>query len=302
MKNIIFKTFQTFKHPYLYDRHTNSIVILSKNEYKELKDVENGLLSYDESNVVKKYQNVGMLIPNVITTIEHSSTIPIESYINTRAKQLTLQVTQQCNLRCEYCTYSGIYNRNRTHSSKRMSWEVAKKSIDFFLKRNIAISEIVIGFYGGEPLLEFDLIKKCVKYAKQQVEGKTIVFNMTTNGTLLNDEIVDFLVEHDFKLSISLDGSKSEHDKNRKFLNGQGSFDIIINNIQRIKQRYPEYDQKLTIMTTVNPHIDIDCVLEFFNSSEIFTDKFIMFNSMKETSLDDELEYSNHYYQIRNLE
>ena len=125
-----------------------------------------------------------------------------------------------------------------------MSWDTAKKAIDFFLKRNIELPEIIIGFYGGEPLLEFDLIKKCVEYVESIVEGKKVFFNITTNGTLLTDEVVDFFVEKDFKLSISLDGSQKEHDVNRKFRDGSGSFNTIINNIKRIKTRYPQYNKK----------------------------------------------------------
>ncbi len=302
MDNIIFKIFRTYKHPYLYDRHTNSLAILSENEYKELEQVEQGNLSADESPVIKRYQSFGMLMPNVVKRIEHSGTIPVETYLDTRAKQLTLQVTQQCNLRCGYCIYSGIYTRSRSHANKRMSWDTAKKAIDFFLRRNIELPEIIIGFYGGEPLLEFDLIKKCVEYVESIVEGKKVFFNITTNGTLLTDEVVDFFVEKDFKLSISLDGSQKEHDVNRKFRDGSGSFNTIINNIKRIKTRYPQYNKKITIMTTVNPYMDLGCVLEFFDTDEVLDDKYIMFNSMKETSLEQAISYDDKHFCIRNYE
>lgn len=299
---VIFKTFRTYKHPYVYDRHTTSLVMLSEDEYLELSQVEKGVLSHEQSPVIKKYQQFGLFVPNVVEKIEHSGTEIIEHYLKTRMKQLTLQVTQQCNLRCAYCAYSGIYDRNRTHANQRMSFETAKKAIDFFLQNNSELSEVVIGFYGGEPLLEFDLIRQCVEYARSKVEGKKIIFNMTTNGTLLNDRVVDYLVENDFILGVSLDGSKEEHDVNRKFVNGTGSFDVIIDNLRTIFRRYPIFSKHINIMTTINPHMDIGCVLEYFSTEEIFSDKSIMFNTMNEVDLSQEISYTQRHYRVRNYE
>ena len=103
MNNIIFRTLRTYKHPYLYDRHTNSLAILSEEEYDELKQVEQGNLSADESPVIKRYQSFGMLMPNVVKRIEHSGTIPVENYLDTRAKQLTLQVVPSRFMRKIIC-------------------------------------------------------------------------------------------------------------------------------------------------------------------------------------------------------
>lgn len=303
-KEVIFKTFRTYAHPYVYDRHTNSLVMLTDDEFKELREVETGNLPWEQSAVVQRYQSFGLMQPNVVEKIEHPATEIVEQYLTTRMRQLTLQVTQQCNLRCAYCAYSGIYEGNRTHSSKRMSFETAKKAIDFFLERTSSRGQITIGFYGGEPLLEFDLIKQCVAYVKEKVEGKHVLFNMTTNGTLLTDEIEDFLVKNDFSLMISLDGSEKEHDVNRRFRDGRGSFSTIIGNITHLCERYPKYSKKVSIATTVNPHSDLGCVLEYFSTEKVFSDKHIVFNSMKETLLDEaaEFSYDKHYYRIRNYE
>jgi uncharacterized protein len=161
---VIFKTFRTYTQPYVYDRHTHSIVSLTDDEYEELRQIENGELDCEHSPVIQKYRRSGLFMPNVVERIEHPGTAIIEQYLKTRMMQLTLQVTQQCNLRCGYCAYSGIYDNNRTHSNKRMSFETARKAIDFFLDRNGELSDIVIGFYGGEPLLELDLIKRCIDF------------------------------------------------------------------------------------------------------------------------------------------
>lgn len=125
---------------------------------------------------------------------------------------------------------------------------------------------------------------------------------MTTNGTLLTDETVDYLAANDFSISISLDGSQPEHDANRKFANGKGSFSTIMDNIMRIRLRHPEFDKKIMIMTTINPHMDLGCVLEYFSTDDIFSDRHIMFNSMKETDLSEKLSYDQKYYMVRNYE
>ena len=299
---IVFRTVRTYKHPYLYDRHSNLVVMLSEDEYDELARVERGELLAQDSPVVCEYMEQGFLQPNIVRKIEHPMSAVIERYLETRIEQLTLQVTQQCNLRCAYCIYSGIYLRRRTHAAARMGFETAKKAIDFYIERSSSLSDAVIGFYGGEPLLEFDLIKKCVAYAKTRVEGKRIRFAMTTNGTLLTDEIADYLAENDFMLSVSIDGSKKEHDSNRRFASGEGSFDTIMGNLERIRTRHPDYWKQILFLTTINPHMDLGCVLEYFDAEDVFNDSHIIFNSMVTASLDSSSDYSDEYYAVRNFE
>jgi len=301
-EDIIVKTLRTFRHPYAYDRHTNSLVMLTEDEYQELVQVVSGEISAEQSPVIARHRQYGLFAPNIVNEIEHPGTVLIGQYLETRVLQIMLQVTQECNLRCKYCVYSGSYHSNRTHSSKRMTLETAKKAVDFLIAHSDELERVSLAFYGGEPLLEFDLIKQCVEYAKGKVEGKTVAFVLTTNGTLLSDSVVDFLAENDFGLNISLDGSKEEHDRNRKFVNGEGSFDAIIRNIRRIQERHPEYDKRVTVSTTINPHMDIGCVMEYFTTDEIFSDRAILFNEVVEKDHIEELEYDKDSYRIRNFE
>lgn len=92
-----------------------------------------------------------------------------------------------------------------------------------------------ICFYGGEPFLNFPLIKEVVEYVKQ-IDNETI-FYITTNGTLLNSEIIDFLTENNILITFSLDGFKENHDRNRVYENGRPTFDTIINNINKLQNR-----------------------------------------------------------------
>lgn len=300
---IIFRTFETYKRKYMYDRQTDTVSVLTDEEYQELKKVEEGKLEPENSTIVQKYQEQGLLLPNTVQEIQHPCTHILEHLANYRVRQLILQVTQQCNLRCKYCAYSGVYEGNRTHANKKMSFETAKKAIDFLLEHSLENSEVIIGFYGGEPLLEFRLIKECVKYVYEKCEGKKIVFSITTNATLLKDEIAKFIVENKFAVGISLDGSKKEHDISRKFPNGEGSFDIVMENLKNLQKQYPDYVNKyINIMTTVNPYMNLGCVLEFFSTDKFLKDKSIMFNNMVPTNLKEEVSYAESYFQVRNFE
>ncbi|WP_343210152.1 Cys-rich peptide radical SAM maturase CcpM [Anaerolentibacter hominis] len=298
----IFKCFKTPGACYVYDRHTNSVFSVQEQEYTEFCEIEKGKVNPEKSEIFLKYHRQGLLQKNVVEKIEHPATDFLDYLSNNRMEQLILQVTQQCNLRCAYCVYSGLYD-NRTHSNKEMTFETAKKAIDFFLARTREMNHVNISFYGGEPLLEFDLIKKCVAYVNSIVEGKEVRFGTTTNGTLLKDEVVDFLYNNDFHFSISLDGSKKEHDASRKFPSGAGSFDLVMKNVKRIKERYPEYAaNNISFMTTINPNMNLDCVMEFFSTDEVMSDSHIIFNTMADNGLKGELKFEEGFRLRRKYE
>jgi sulfatase maturation enzyme AslB (radical SAM superfamily) len=116
----------------------------------------------------------------------------------TNCRNLTLNISDECNFRCKYCVYSGIYESTRSHSDKKMELSTAKKAVDLFLKtlgnkkRGVKYNKVYIGLYGGEALLEFGLIKDIVKYVKVKVAQKgldklyEVEFRLSTNGYLLN--------------------------------------------------------------------------------------------------------------------
>jgi uncharacterized protein len=121
-----------------------------------------------------------------------------------------------------------------------MNFTTAKKAIDYFFsllregKKYNPIRKSAIGFYGGEPLLNFKLIKECVEYIKNSNSDINIMYGMTTNGSLLDEEKANWLMEHDFVISISLDGPEEEHDRLRVYDNGKGTFKDIMKNINPI--------------------------------------------------------------------
>jgi len=114
-----------------------------------------------------------------------------------------------------------------------MSWDIAKKSIDFMLSHSADANAIDVSFYGGEPLLNPDLITKCMDYTLKKAEGKLVSFHVTTNGSLLTDEIIEALLKSNSKITVSLDGPKEIQDKNRKTICGEGTFDLVFDNIKQ---------------------------------------------------------------------
>lgn len=171
----------------------------------------------------------------------HKPFAAIRRDLDTRLEQVVLNVTEACNLRCGYCVYSGRYLRKRSHSSRHMPWSLARKAVDYLLSHSRDRKTIAVGFYGGEPLLRFDLIRKTVQYMKETDGEKRVRFNVTTNGTLLTDAVIDFLAEHDINVLVSLDGPKDVHDRYRRFRNGQGSHNRVLTNLEKILERNEAY-------------------------------------------------------------
>lgn len=251
---------------YLYDVNKNRILKINKEIFELLSTWLANEDAKPDHQLINEMLENGFLSSKRISEVIHPSNSILSDFLKSKLSRITLQVTQQCNLRCSYCAYSGSYE-NRHHQNKKMSFETAKKGIDYVINRSKDASKLVIGFYGGEPLLELGMIKKCVEYAIEKGEGKQIVFSITTNGTLLNEETIEFLMNNDFTLLISLDGPKEVHDKNRKFAGSEkGSFNVIMQNYNIIKTKFPEYSKNVLFSIVLSPDNDISCVNEFFLS------------------------------------
>ncbi|NLI61453.1 MAG: thioether cross-link-forming SCIFF peptide maturase [Clostridiales bacterium] len=148
-------------------------------------------------------------------------------------KALCLHAAHDCNLGCEYCFASkGDYATNRS----LMSYEVACKSLEFLAANSGTRRNIEVDFFGGEPLLNFDVIKKTVAYGKELEKrtNKKFYFTITTNGTILNDEIMDFINENMDNIVISLDGRKEVNDAMRPDRGDHGTYDKIVSNARKI--------------------------------------------------------------------
>lgn len=149
--------------------------------------------------------------------------------------KFTLNITHRCNLNCRYC-YSG--RKFQTD----MPFEVAEKSVDFALATAPEDTPVEFSFFGGEPLLCFDLIQELTEAIHQKaVDSKQKVrLTLTTNGTLLSESVLEWIKENHVDLCISMDGPETIHNANRRFRNGQGSFPRVLGNLRRAMDVVPQ--------------------------------------------------------------
>ncbi|MEF9921445.1 MAG: Cys-rich peptide radical SAM maturase CcpM [Christensenellaceae bacterium] len=291
--NIVFKAFIEGDGYFIYDRNTNKILSVPESDYKVLTtsvDLEN------KSVVLQKYQSRGFLLESRLEKIKHPINDFLQTFEDEKVTQLILQVTQDCNLRCSYCYYVNEDYRNRHHSKLHMDTALAYKAMDYLLLHSAGKNEITLGFYGGEPLIKFDLIKECVHYMEANVQDRKVLFTLTTNGTLLTDEIVEFFIEHNVALLISLDGTKDTHDKNRVFANGKGSFDVVMQKVAHIKNKYPDFFKKLYFNTVISPEMDMACVREYYSANDVLEDAHFTSSTIQEFYTDNPVEYDDRLF------
>ena len=150
---------------------------------------------------------------------------------NTVVKALCLHVAHTCNLNCEYCfAAQGKYHGERAV----MSLEVGKAAIDFLIKHSGTRRNLEVDFFGGEPLMNFDVVKEVVAYARsiEQQHNKNFRFTLTTNGVLVDDEVIAWANRECHNVVLSLDGREEVHDRLRKTVNGKGSYATIVPKFQ----------------------------------------------------------------------
>ncbi len=173
MSNILYHVFSTRKDKYyVYDYSSHSILEIEEDIYKKLQKSE--CKSLLKEPLILNMQNQGFLLPKKDYITQNPISDNIKELLESNLRMLILQVTQGCNLRCSYCVYGGNYSQ-RQHSNLNMDKITAFKAIDFFVEHSRNTPVLTIGFYGGEPLLEFNLIKECVEYAKKKSNGKKYV-------------------------------------------------------------------------------------------------------------------------------
>ena len=153
----------------------------------------------------------------------------------TVVKALCLHIAHDCNLACKYCfAEEGEYHGRRA----LMSFEVGKKALDFLVANSGNRVNLEVDFFGGEPLMNWDVVKQLVEYGRslEEPHHKKFRFTLTTNGVLLNDEILEFANKEMSNIVLSIDGRKEVHDRMRPFRGGQGSYDLIVPKFQKVAE------------------------------------------------------------------
>ena len=148
-------------------------------------------------------------------------------------KALCIHIAHTCNLNCSYCFASqGKYHGDRA----MMSFEVGKRAFDFLIENSGNRRNLEVDFFGGEPLMNFDVVKKLVEYARsiEKQHNKNFRFTLTTNGMLIDDDVIDFANREMSNVVLSLDGRKEVHDRYRVDYAGQGSWEKIVPKFQKL--------------------------------------------------------------------
>lgn len=185
-----------------------------------------------------------------------------EAYIQRLAQMSTnkieLYLAEACNLRCRYC----YVNANDALDNGLMPWAVARRAIDFAFARAGDAESVHVTFFGGEPLLNKPVLKQAIDYSQRlgADQGKRVTYSMTTNATLLDDEIITLIKRYNFGLMISLDGPKDVQDRMRPFAAGKGSYDTAARNIKRLMARRRAVTVRCTLS---NQDLDRPKIVQF---------------------------------------
>jgi len=282
--------FQTNRQKYVYDVNTRRIIRVSPVVWDILedcgcKDGRQVIARHSSSwnaeqitaalgEIAQAQQEQGLFLPNRPREIRLPRKEAIKKRLDEQREQLILNVTEDCNFRCSYCVYGGGYPRYRTHSSRKMSWDVAQAAIDEFMSHSGRTEGRVISFYGGEPLLNLPLIRRCVAFARQGWSDPQVSFSMTTNGYLLSGRAAKFLADEGFTITISLDGPADVHDRHRRTKGGAPTWARVAANIREFVAAHSEYrtNHRLRFAAVATCTTDLGEIQRFFGSCELFAD------------------------------
>lgn len=250
-------TFHTRANSYLYDTGTGKVVQLEdatapiidalfnkdigQDEFKELicnKELADSIAEFLEGEHLLRN-------PEIIHFVDMK---PFMSEDALACEQLIIELTGRCNLRCRYCTYGEHYEGTREFTSEDISFATAKKAIDYaYRHRNMEM--FAVTFYGGEPLINFGVMKQCIDYCVTAYSETKIDFSFTTNLTLMTREIAEYLVQiPNMNIVVSIDGPENIQNKSRVFANKKPSFDAAYRGLKQLCDAIKKFDSKTQLL------------------------------------------------------
>lgn len=280
------KNFETDRGNYIYSTFLNKIYKVSKKTHELIQNYVESI----HSPSIGCQKGCKIRAPGIINDLKKELYLSVRpkrvlsfksddiiKNLNSSLEHLILETTEDCNLRCAYCVNSGMFRFHRTYSKKSMALATAIAAVDFFVPRSGAeLHPPVIGFYGGEPLINFNLIERIISYVKHNYKDNSITFTVTTNGTLITRDIAKYFIKNNVRLSISLDGPEEIHDRYRVFPDGSGSFNIIIQNLKMINAIDKAYYRRnVYFQPLFCPPFNYKRVINFFMNNDLFTPKTI---------------------------
>lgn len=213
---------------------------------------------------------------------------------------LWLNISHDCNLRCQYCFGNGgDYGNQRVLMTK----EVAKKCIDIWYKQiDEKCTLFEVNFFGGEPLLNQETLIYCVNYINGLFKNRKnkVRYNITTNGTIVDERLLKLFQENHFRVSISIDGIEKIHDLNRKYVSGKGSFEDIAANVKKFRKYLPKISAQITLTKEGIPYLT-DAVMELWNMGINMVRSNLVFDNTIRYTYDDYKIYHNEIKRISEL-
>lgn len=263
---IIFKTKNNF---YLFDAGTNKVAIIDEPQgleflsmffndaitvekfksYVDAHATDNTIYSF-----LKKMEEENLLQAHEVTSLQLLP--PGESYedrVDNHSELIILELTGKCNFRCKYCIYSEEFDENRNFNNEDMTWETARKAIDYACTHNK--NTLSITFYGGEPLIKFDLMKKSIDYALDTWSGKReLSFSFTSNLSLLTEDMAEYFANvPNLSVTASIDGPKDIHDAFRVYANNKPTFHDTLRGLECIAKAFKNTRNSLMINAVYTP-------------------------------------------------
>lgn len=189
--------------------------------------------NYTEEEIKEAYADILELYDNKLLYSDDVYGDYSKTVVESPIKAMCLHISHDCNLRCKYCFAStGDFGKGR----KLMSFEVGKAAIDFLLEKSVGRENLEVDFFGGEPLMNFDVVKQIVEYARSKEEEyhKNFRFTITTNGMLLDDDTIDYINKEMYNVVLSIDGRKEVNDRMRVRVDGSGCYDRILPKFKKL--------------------------------------------------------------------
>lgn len=264
MESVTFKTLSS--NCYLYSPVQKEIIPIPKSLYDDLE-----LGKSVNSTLYSVLKDIGYFDEYTADLSERISEQDIKNALQ-NVSQVVFEMTTNCNLKCEYCCYGDGYTTFKSRKSGNINFKTAKTILDYFSNmlenksdKGVMPEPFAISFYGGEPLMNFSVIKEIVEYAENiKFKEKSLVFTMTTNAILL-DKYADFLSKHNFRILVSLDGNKT-HDSYRRTHTGKESFDIVYRNLKYVEENYPILFKAIHFNSVYTDKSNAGDIIRFFAS------------------------------------
>lgn len=301
------RNFETSSHKYFYDTGTGKVfqikeelnnvisALIRTNDFDSIFELslEEDVLISTLEELFKTVDEENILQAPPVQTLYGPQVYELDEALSTQRTQIMLELTEKCNMRCKYCIYHSGNGGYREFGRNDMNFEVAKLALDQFLTDSKK-EELFVSFYGGEPILCFDMIKQCTEYCLNTYPNKNIRFTMTTNATLVTEEIATYLASLPKAIiTVSLDGPEEIHDRNRVFQNNAGSFEKTMKGLKYLVEAFGDRAKESIIINSVIADYStstLEKIQQFFDTHEWLPKDVIHTSSYVDTP-DEEVEY-----------